>query len=313
MMFMELDSTCEVFANRDIEFTFLHYGKNAVETRKTFWKANQEFFYDQDILDYDLIITDITGYAGTMSYDLPFINNFNVTKLPELNRPYIDEFFEKDLESMEKALFTTVINPRQREYILSVAPHLKDKVFAYTKLAHYSFMPVDHRTRIYTPSETILWPFRISDKAYKFEEFVKVYCESGLYRKYKLVITDPNKTFKMEMIPDECKDYVFVVSPTKEEYYKMLADKPVVVMLDDIDTVLHPGTIEFMHYGVKLITFENQLVQHCGTIHTIEQIPQKIGDMGYNGPINTSDFVYWPREVSKFYNNNNIEQCIQNS
>jgi hypothetical protein len=178
----------ELLKDRDITFQYMFYGTNAVDTRKTFWTQNAKSIYFGLFEDFDLVITDITGYPGKTHY----INNFNVTKLPELDRPYIDEFFQQDLKAMDGALFTTVINPRQREYILEKVPHLKDKVFAYTKVAHSQMMPSDHQTRIFTPLREIFWPFRISDKAYKFNEFVEMFVEQKLDRKYKIVITDPN-------------------------------------------------------------------------------------------------------------------------
>lgn len=298
-----------IAGDRAIYVKPMHYGENAVETRHKFWTLNHDFFYSELVLDFDLLITDITGYAGTMSYDIPFINNFNITKLPELNRPYIDQFFETDIKNMEAALFTTVINPRQREYILEVAPHLKDKVIAYTKVAHTSLMPSDHRTRVFTADQarTIFWPFRISDKAYKWDAFLEMFIENKLDKRYKIVITDPNDSYK--------GDHKFVkkVKMSKQEYYEFLQKKPIVVMLDEIDTVLHPGTIEFFYYGCNVITLLNELVGNEHQVMDIQQIPLKLNELGYNSPTNTRDFVYSYNEVSVHYNKNNIAKCLQNS
>lgn len=300
-----------IAGDRAIHVKPMQYGENAVDTRHTFWKLNEAFFYSERVLDFDLLITDITGYTGTMSFDIPFINNFNITKLPELDRPYIDQFFETDLKNMEAALFTTVINPRQREYILQVAPHLKDKVIAYTKVAHYDLMPTgDHKTRVFDTAfsqRTIFWPFRISDKAYKWDQFLEMFIENKLDKRYKIVITDPNDSYK--------GDHKFVkkVKLSKQEYYEYLLKKPIIVMLDEIDTVLHPGTIEFFFYGCNVITLLNELVDNEHQVETISQIPQKLNELGYNSPTNTRDFVYWPKEVSEHYNKNNIAKCLPNS
>ena len=304
------NQTRDVMAGKNVQFVNLKYGENAVETRHNFWKLNEGFFYSEFILKFDLLITDITGYSGTMSYDIPFINNFNITKLPELNRPYIDQFFETDLKNIEASLFTTVINPRQREYILEVAPHLKDKVIAYTKVAHYSLMPSDHKTRLFDTAfsmRTIFWPFRISDKAYKWDAFLDMFIENKLDKRYTIVITDPNDSYK--------GDHKFVkkIKLSKQEYYEYLRKCPIIVMLDEIDTVLHPGTIEFFFHGCNVITLPNELVGNEHQVESISQIPQKLNELGYNSPTNTRDFVYWPNEVSVHYNKNNIEQCVQNS
>lgn len=310
-----------IAAERDapmVDFVHLKYGANAVETRKTFWDANRDFFYGEGVLDYDLVITDITGYPGAMSFDLPFINNFNITKLPELNRPYIDEFFEQDLKSIEASLFTTVINPRQAEYIVEVRPDLKDKIKAYTKVAHEAMLPKFYKTAQFNPfgakssmNRDIFWPFRISDKAYKFEQCMDALVEAGLHRRFKVTITDPNDTFG----PELAAKYPFVKKKklSKTEYYEMLNDEPIVIMLDEIDTVLHPGTIEFFHYGCMVVTLLSDLLPHENMVETVEQVPQKLLSLVYNTDTDISAFEYEYGEVSNLYNKNNIETCVQNS
>jgi hypothetical protein len=294
------------FGRMDIEFKFLQYGANAVETRKEFWKLNRDFFFNEEILEFDLLITDITGYSGTMSFDIPFINNFNVTKLPELDRPYIDEFFEVDVANMRKALFTTVINPRQRDYIIECVPDLKDKVIAYTKVAHDEMMPTDHKTKLLFENHKIFWPFRISDKAYQFNEFLEMFIKNELYKNHELIITDPNDSYKGS------HDFVTVYKPTKEMYYKILQTRPIVIMLDDIDTVLHPGTIEFARYGCNLITYENKLLNNEYQIKTIDDIPGILSKLGYNTRTNLFAFVYMHHELSTIYCKEFVNKCLQN-
>jgi hypothetical protein len=300
-----------------INFVHLQYGANAVETRRTFWKNNRDFFYSEAILDFDLLITDITGYPGTMSFDIPFINNFNITKLPELDRPYIDEFFDEDLRSIEASLFSTVINPRQAEYIIQVRPDLKDKIKAYTKVAHDAMLPKMYSIQRFDPfaqpasaNRDIFWPFRISDKAYKFEECMDAIVKTGLHRRYKITITDPNDTFKGELA-DKYK-FIKKVKLSKVQYYEMLNTQPVVIMLDEIDTVLHPGTIEFFHYNCKVITLLSELLPHENMVETVDQVPQKLRSLVYNAEgTDISAFEYKYGEVSNLYNKNNIESCVK--
>lgn len=298
-----LDQNEHLIKDRDISIRNMFYGVNAVDTRKTFWDLNAKAIAHGLFEEFDLVITDITGYPGKT----PYINNFNVTKLPELDRPYIDEFFEQDIKAMEGALFTTVINPRQREYILEKASHLKDKVFAYTKVAHSQMMPSDNKTRIFTPQREIFWPFRISDKAYKFNEFLEVFIEAKLDRKYKIVITDPNDTYKGD------HKFITKIKLSKQEYYEKLQKKPIVVMLDDIDTVLHPGTIEFMHYNCPVITLLNELVGNSLQVETISEIPQLLDNLSYNNRTNTRDFVYSYKEKSEKYNKEFVSKCLPSS
>lgn len=306
---------------KNIRFRFLKYGENAVETRKNFWNDNQDYFYSELFREFDLLITDITGY-DLYRFGVPYINNFNITKLPELNRPYIDQFFDLDIKSMELALFTTVINPRQRDYVLEVAPHLKDKVYAYYKVAHNKLMPDFYdeiinkvyneldffRSEALYQSTEIFWPFRISDAAYKFQEAMDVLVKNNLHTKYKVTITDPNDSFTGEM----AKKYPFVnkVKLNKQEYYRKLNEHPIVIMLDDIDTVLHPGTIEFFHYFCQVITFKSNLLPSRFMIESMEDIPQMLEEVVYNpypgGKHYCHYFVYYGDEVSKHYNKNNI-------
>lgn len=301
---------CDLFSR--VSLKFLKYGINAVDTRNNFWKLNKVFFDSSLMNRIDLIITDITGYAGTMKKDLPFINNFNVTKLPGLQRPYIDEFFESDLKNIEKALFTTVINPCQQEHIVETSKNLGDKVLSYTKIAHTRMLPIipiipidsiSEKARLANPSRTIFWPFRISDKAYQFEKFYELFNSKNLGDLYTLMITDPNDSFEKVVTPSN-KYEIIKLKPSKYEYYELLSQKPIVIMLDDIDTVLHPGTIEIIHHGCKLITFKNKLIIHNGMIDSINDIVDILHKKqltGYNTNIDASAFIYADGEISNIY------------
>jgi hypothetical protein len=272
------------------------YGENAVETREIFWAAN-----DVDkIHGFDLLITDITGYYGK----LPVIYNFNITKLPELDRPYIDKFFEKDLKSIEQSLFTTVINPRQREYILEVRPDLIDRVFFDLKCAHSLLLPKSKPTPPACDPMLIFWPFRLSDKAYKWTEFLEAFERQGLADKgWFVVITDPN-----ESSGDALPDYVQRIKPTKAEYYGHLDSVPMIVMLDDIDTVLHPGTVEFLYYGCPMVTFTSNLIDNPVAIDNLDQLETALETAWYN-MLDHTPFVYEPAETDQYYNQEFVRVC----
>jgi hypothetical protein len=275
-----------------VQFIQVPYGANAVETREQFWRMNYAWICAQYEIEgnWDVLITDITGYGGAK----PVVYNFNITKLPELNRPYIDRFFETDLKSIEQSLFTTVLNPRQREYILEVRPDLLDKVIVDTKCAHADLLP-DHKVWPADP-KMIFWPFRISDKAYQFAEFIDAFESLGLHDDgWHVVITDPNDTLAVT------RPYITAIKPTKEQYYRILASQPIVVMLDDIDTVLHPGTIEFFHYGCPVITFSSNLIPNLNTIPDLRWIREELEDLEYNR-VNVSPFVYSHGEIDSLYN-----------
>lgn len=273
-----------------IYFWKMKYGKNAVETREQFWKLNAAFLkVFPEEYDVQLVISDITGYPG----DKPIIYNFNITKLPELDRPYIDRFFQQDLKSIEQSLFTTVINPRQREYILEQRPDLMNKVIVNYKVAHEALLPKGMAGG--KDQKMIFWPFRISDKAYEWEKFLKAFEEQGLDSEYIIVTTDPNDTLHTDA------SFVMKMKPTKEMYYQILATRPIIVMLDDIDTVLHPGTIEFMHYKCPIITYKAKLIDNPNAIDNLEQLSIALDNLVYS-VTDTSPFVYGLNEVDSYLN-----------
>lgn len=278
-----------------VYFWKMKYGKNAVETREQFWKLNAAFLkVFPEEYDVQLVISDITGYPGNM----PVIYNFNITKLPELDRPYIDRFFEQDLKSIEQSLFTTVINPRQREYILEVRPDLMNKVVVNYKVAHERMLPKGMAGG--NDQKMIFWPFRISDKAYEWEKFLAAFEEQALNSEYIIVATDPNDTLHTDA------SFVMKVKPTKEMYYQILATRPIIVMLDDIDTVLHPGTIEFLYYKCPIITYKSKLIHNPNAIDDLEQLGYALNNLVYD-VIDTKPFVYGLNEVDPYLNVTHIQ------
>ncbi len=286
-----------------ITFAKMVYGANAVDTRNTFWGLNWCSLWWVS-KDADVLVSDITGYPGT----LPVVYNFNITKLPELDRPYIDQFWDADLKSIENSVFTTVLNPRQREYILEVRPDLVDKIIVNTKCAHENLLPLADEADlpfVNNNAKLIFWPFRISDAAYKWAAFLEAFKAQGLNEEYTIAVTDPNESLK-----DPLPLFVIRTKPTKEQYYKILSLRPIVVMLDDIDTVLHPGTIEFFHYQCPVITFNAALLGNKNSISSLDQLSaalekidkqlHNLAKLGYNS--NLTNFVYKKDEVDAFYN-----------
>ena len=286
--------------SKNVAFIQMTYGINAVETRETFWDVNASMMenFEGTSNNTELLITDITGYVGP----LPVVFNFNITKLPELDRPYIDRFFDTDLKSIERSLFTTVLNPRQREYILQERPDLKDKVVVHTKCAHTALLPsVDDS--VPPIKGLIFWPFRISDTAYRWDEFVRIFEEQHLGEYFNVVVTDPNDSLKAPL-----PLFVIPFRPSKAEYYEFLNKRPIVVMLDDIDTVLHPGTIEFFYYGCPTITFGAKLLHNPNAIPTIDMLASALSDdiINYDRRADLTPFVYSIGEIDMLYNKRNM-------
>lgn len=295
--FRELISRLPKLRDR-LSFTPAEYGINAVETRQKFYEVNASVLSTLlNIVDY--VVTDITGFYKLNS-DKPYVNNFNITKLPHLQRDYIDQFFDEDVKSIEQSMLTTVINESQRNYIRLVKPDLAKKVLTYTMVANENLLPYPNDDEIFYPIEnmsydrTIFWPFRISDKAYKFQEFLKIFIENGLFRDFDLIISDPNDSYT------ENHSFIKKIKPTKQEYYKILAACPIIIMLDEMDDVLHPGTIEFFYYNCPIITFRNNIIDHANQILTMDEIPHVLRSLYFESK-DICDFIYSPFEISDVY------------
>ena len=299
---------CAMFADARVELTMLEYGENALGTREYFWFLNNDelkFVADE----YDLVISDINGFPGST----PVIYNFNITKIPELARPYIDKFFQDDLTSIRQSLFTTVLNPRQRDYILECAPDLLPKIHAHTKCAHSDFLPWSRRKydegvlpALFQnpPKRIIFWPFRLSDQSYRWTEFLQYMVDHELGDKFTVVITDPN-----ESLNGELPSFVKQFTPTKEEYYKILGEQPIVVMLDDINKVLHPGTIEFFYYGCPTIAFGTNLILNRNSISSMSKLKFTLDILSRTrSPM--GEFVYEYGEIDVLYNQSTVQTLM---
>ena len=210
------------------------YGENAYETRKIFWNKNQA---DLDVLGLP-IVTDITGYTG----DNELINNFNITKDPEVSRPYIDEFIYSDVNSIRRAEMTYVLNEGQKEYLHSIDPDLSITVSqkVITK-KYFDRVGVEHPWPI--PEFDIFFPFRLTDRAYKFEETVAKHADQTI------LITDPNDTY--DGFGDGFSN-VIKKRFTKRQYYGIIDTKPKIIYNENPNKVFHPGLADFIYFGCDI-------------------------------------------------------------
>lgn len=207
------------------------YGENAYETRKIFWKKNQAY------LDaYGLpIVTDITGYTGNNE----LINNFNITKDPEVSRWYIDEFIDIDVESCKRAKKTYVLNEGQRDYLLSIDPDLNVEVNTKVISKRY-FDQVGVQQPWPMPEFDIFFPFRLTDPAYSFEQVV--FQNEGS----TILVTDPNDSYKNQFGNVTKKRF------TKREYYGIIYTRPKIIYNENPNKVFHPGLADFIYFGCDI-------------------------------------------------------------
>ena len=218
------------------QLIFGNYGENAYDTRKNFWKNNDINF---EAIGFD-VVTDITGYP----YKTNFVNNFNITKDPNTPRWYIDEFIDKDIDSIQRARNTFVLNQGQKDYLLSLDPKLKITVSQKVIRKEYfdkvgvDIPPLDFHCDIF-------FPFRLSDPAYKFDEVVENNPDKTI------LITDPNDSFEKLF---KSKKYSNVVKKrfTKREYYGIIATRPRIIYNEDPQEIFHPGLADFIYFGCDI-------------------------------------------------------------
>lgn len=214
---------------------FADYGVNAYETRKTFWSKNLDSLDGIGLP----IVTDITGYDGNQ----PFFNNFNITKDPNSRRPYIDDFIETDIDSIRRAQGTTVLNQGQKDYLVSLAPDLEDKIEVNQKVISKKYFDKVGVEVPITPRFDIFFPFRISDKAYQFDDVVNLYSDS------RILITDPNDSYESGKYENVWKQKL-----SKREYYGLLSTKPEIVYMENPNKVFHPGLADFIYFGCNIVS-----------------------------------------------------------
>lgn len=226
----------------DIIFEELCYQENAYKSRKTFWEYNT-FMVDSlaNFYNCDAIVSDITGYKGTF----PVFFNFNITKDPKHPREYIDEFIQEDVDSVNRSIYTTVLNKCQKDVLVSHGA-LSDKIIV-TQEVITPGVPEGYMIgseNQYDWNNKVFFPFRISDSCYNFD-YVYTYCD---YRKLKLVITDPNDTWDKTKYPN-CE----LLKLSKSDYYYVLASKPTIIYNENPEKVFHPGLAEFIYFKCNII------------------------------------------------------------
>ncbi|MFK5882829.1 MAG: hypothetical protein QM489_00660 [Candidatus Izemoplasma sp.] len=219
------------------------YGLNTVDTRVGFWSQNTRLI--DNIVGSDIpLITDITGYAGDRTYS----NNFNITKLEHLDRPYIDDFYATDVLSILHADKTTVLNRCQKDYILQHSPEVSSsKIEVNQKVIskkYFDLVGLDFNLDFKIGKNDIFFPFRLTDRAYKFEEVIDTYTDCNIF------ITDPNESFsKFRNPPSNIK----LIKPNKREYYGILFNQPKIVYNENPQEVFHPGLADFIYFNCDII------------------------------------------------------------
>ncbi|UNI74757.1 hypothetical protein ABNavy97_073 [Acinetobacter phage AB-Navy97] len=236
----------------DFNFVQFHYGTNAEETRQWFWYWNESNVDEiMRINNIDVLITDVTGYNGVHE----FIFNANISKVPGLDRPYIDKWWESDLETARQSIKVFVLNESQRAEFIAHGIDadkivMSQKVVNPDVIARY-IKNIDDTQHM--GSNIVFFPFRLSDKCYRFMDVVKDCAETG----NMLIITDPNDTYAdfkdqiAELYPDVT---IMDVKMSKIAYYITLSQRPTIIYNENPQNVFHPGLGELIYFDANIIS-----------------------------------------------------------
>lgn len=219
----------------NVIFIEIEYAENAQANRTKFCSyLSIEKSLGHDIKpNYGLLISD---FAIESKRDiLPTIYTFNISKVAKLKREYIDDNFREQLRSACRlsTLKVFFLNESQYDYMslewllihgIEAQPETKlavdttfNKDFVKSQLFYFSMMHKKQYTDVYEAlitdlehhhkepnTVTIFFPFRLSDKAYKFAEMLRSMINqvrenhftstTTVQKKFRIYVTNINNT-----------------------------------------------------------------------------------------------------------------------
>ncbi len=288
---------------RQVSFAEITYGKNAL--------ANRDQFIDISHLKglytgCDLIISDFSSciFNGT----IPVIYNFNISKSKDLDRWFIDEFFDKQMNTViECDEYVYVLNDSQREFMLDSATspiirkNIESTVIVDTEIINKELF--DHQLTFFGKMMTkryedelkdslkTIWlkyeqvfflPFRLTDTCYNFKGILEICKDSKM--KICIITTNPNDGDLLSNVPDNVRVInaaeKFGNINKKTLYYEILknieeintiTDRPKIYIpiFEDPSIVLHQSLIEMQLACPSGVNFINEF--NSPTIETLSQ------------------------------------------
>lgn len=185
-----------------ISFEPLDYGLNAMDNMQKFIDKGS-YTIDKK---YDLFISYFPIVANQKT-----ILMYNISKTDDLEREYIDKFFDRQLDQLDytNVDFCYVLNENQSEK-LNHSKVLIDKEYFNVELfknqqRHFLFNStnghdLDTVLKIlffsYPKSNFLFFPFRLSDKAYQWDRVIEDLKSSNSNN--VIFITDPNNSFNSD-------------------------------------------------------------------------------------------------------------------
>lgn len=132
--------------------------------------------------------------------------------------------------------------------------------------------------------DTIFFPFRLTDQNYHAEDVKKAIqkLKKICYNRFKVLYTDVNDSGRFY----EDEETFVKVSGQKEVYLEILKAKPIIPYLESSDVLTHINIHEMIHYGCRIIMFENDTYKgydNVTFIKDIQELPEELKRRIENG------------------------------
>lgn len=275
----------------NIKFLPIEYGINALDNRTTVPKHLSTDVFDNIESNADLIVSDFENYEP--QFRLPYdrkaklIYNFNISKVEELDRPYIDDFFDKQMTRIPQADYTYVLNENQRDYLIDQKRVLIDQKMVQSKVVvdHEQFNQqflasqcdffkkysdkklIESQLDQYKNYDIVFFPFRISDKCYDIQGVID-YAKQKYFNPI-ILTTDPNdsqddldpivKKLDMGSGLGKKANYLLILSR-----YLQDRDMDIICFENPVD-VLHQSLLEI--YSFRQIIFTDKAKENYNFMH----------------------------------------------
>jgi len=218
------------------------YGINAKETRlnKDKWFQVISDLFETEAFQITLFEPNIIGSflrgKDNVIYWCP------VSSIAGKQIPFIDEFFQQDLENSLN--FKTYVCSKKQLELLPEA-FLDNDIFN-----PEFFINENELDRIKLNRWFVFHPFRQSDPGYQTKLIFDL-----LHKEFKdplVLYTAPNN-FEVESKVNKLR-----VSSDRKTYYSILKTRPIVIYLENPDEIMHVGLLEFLYFGCHLIYPKNE-------------------------------------------------------
>lgn len=267
----------KAFGENRIKFMPIKYGLNALENRKTF----SDFEFDEK--DFDLFICDFSNVNVTKTLTIPVVHNMNISKVPELDRWFVDEFFEEQTE-MTKSFntkYTYVLNQNQKNHLVRSQESSREKNIMRSKvivenevineilfskqlnffinlLSESAKNEINATVKKYKDHTKLFLPFRLSDQCYNFYGITKTLGKQN--ENFVVFVTNPNSA-KISVTQENITIVDLSIDGTNKKslYYYVLSlcesENIFIPIFENPEQVLHQSLLEIYKIAGNSVSF----------------------------------------------------------